>query len=162
MTKSEYQELVEFLAGKFGRIDRRFDGIDERFEEVDRRFDAIDERFEEVDRRFDAVDERFDAIDERFEQVDRRFEQHAGGLGGLDLAAEWAGFETVLQVERNRDEIRIVAEGVSALDEKFDRFRAELDGRFQEQRELLFASHHTLDRRVTSLEERVDRLEEGD
>ena len=37
MTKSEYQDLFDFLGDKFTRIDRRFDA-------VDRRFDAIEER----------------------------------------------------------------------------------------------------------------------
>ena len=31
MTKSEYQELVEFIAPRFDRIDNRFDAVDERF-----------------------------------------------------------------------------------------------------------------------------------
>jgi hypothetical protein len=41
MTRSEYQELVEFLAPKFTRID-------ERFEAIDRRFDAMEERLTRV------------------------------------------------------------------------------------------------------------------
>ena len=35
MTKSEYQELVEFIAPRFDRIDNRFDGIDERLRRVE-------------------------------------------------------------------------------------------------------------------------------
>ena len=49
MTKSEYQELVEFIAPRFDRIDKRFDSIDERFAAVDNRFDAIDERLRRVE-----------------------------------------------------------------------------------------------------------------
>ena len=42
MTKSEYQELVEFIAPRFDRFDKRFDVIDERF-------DAIDDRLRRVE-----------------------------------------------------------------------------------------------------------------
>ena len=35
MTKSEYQELVEFLGPKFDAIDRRFDAMDERLTSVE-------------------------------------------------------------------------------------------------------------------------------
>ena len=42
MTKSEYQELVEFIAP-------RFDGIDIRFDAIDVRLDAIDERLGRVE-----------------------------------------------------------------------------------------------------------------
>ena len=42
MTKSEYQELVEFIAP-------RFDRIDDRFTAVDKRFDVIDDRLRRVE-----------------------------------------------------------------------------------------------------------------
>jgi hypothetical protein len=35
MTRSDYQELVEFLAPKFGRIEQRFDAIEERLTRVE-------------------------------------------------------------------------------------------------------------------------------
>ena len=35
MTKSEYLELVEFIAPRFDRIDKRFDAIDERVRRVE-------------------------------------------------------------------------------------------------------------------------------
>ena len=35
MTKSEYQELVEFIAPRFDRIDKRFDAVDERLRRVE-------------------------------------------------------------------------------------------------------------------------------
>ncbi len=56
MTKSEYQELVEFIAPQFDRIDKRFDAIDERFAAVDKRFDAIDDRFAGFDDRLRRVE----------------------------------------------------------------------------------------------------------
>ena len=49
MTRSEYQELVEFLGGRFDIIDRRFDAIDRRFDAVDQRFDAVETRLARVE-----------------------------------------------------------------------------------------------------------------
>ncbi|NIP59903.1 MAG: hypothetical protein GWM92_16450 [Gemmatimonadetes bacterium] len=48
---------------------------------------------------------------------------------------------------------------MTTLDEKFERHRTEIADQFREQRELIIFSHRDLDRRVTNLEERVDRLE---
>lgn len=68
MTKSEYQELVEFLG-------HQFTAIDGRFTTIDRRFDAIDQRFLAIDHRFDAIDQRFDTIDEKFREVFGHFDE---------------------------------------------------------------------------------------
>ena len=108
MTKSEYQELVEFIAPRFDRIDNRLDGIDERFAVVDKRFDGIDERFAAVDERFDAIVERFDATDERLRRVEI--------LG-----------------EENRHQIQIVAETVAETvsNDKFETFRSEVAAGFR-------------------------------
>ncbi len=46
MTRSEYQELVEFIGPKFDEIWRRFNGVDARFDAVDGRFDARFDRTE--------------------------------------------------------------------------------------------------------------------
>ena len=106
MTKSEYQQLVEFIAP---------------------RFDAIGVRFDAIDVRFDAVDKRFDEMDERLHRVEI--------LG-----------------EENRDQIQIVAEAVTGVDEKLEVFRSEVAAGFQNVPESLRASHLDLDRRVTRLE----------
>ncbi len=42
MTKSEYQELVEFIAPRFDGINQRFDGIDERFDAIDGRLRHVE------------------------------------------------------------------------------------------------------------------------
>jgi hypothetical protein len=49
MTKSEYQELVEFLGPKFDRIDRRFDAVDRRFDVVEERLTRVEERLTRVE-----------------------------------------------------------------------------------------------------------------
>ena len=56
MTKSEYQELVEFIAPRFDRFDKGLDAIDGRFDAVDKRFDAIDKRFDAIDDRLRRVE----------------------------------------------------------------------------------------------------------
>ena len=66
MSPSECQELVEFLTGQFGQIERQFAQVDqcsmsfrrhmeERLLEVNRRFDRVDERFREVLGHFDEA-----------------------------------------------------------------------------------------------------------
>jgi chromosome segregation ATPase len=49
MTKSEYQELVEFIAPQFDGINKRLEAVDGRFEAVDERFDAMDDRLRRVE-----------------------------------------------------------------------------------------------------------------
>jgi archaellum component FlaC len=141
MTKSEYQELVEFIAPRFDDIGRRFDAIDEGFDLVDVRFDAMDKRFDAMDKRFDAMDERFDAMDRRIEGIDQR-------LARVEILGE-----------ENRHHIQIVAEAVSntVSNDRFEAFRSEVATSFQDLRELLGASHRELDGRLVKVEERLDR-----
>jgi len=91
MTSVEYQQLVEFLGGKFTEIGRQFgevngrlDGVDARLDGVDARLGEVYRRFTEMDRRFDEVDLRltelrqdmlghFDAIYHRFERLEQEY-----------------------------------------------------------------------------------------
>jgi len=123
MTKSEYQELVEFIAPRFDRIDSRLAGID-------RRFDTIDERFAGFDKRFDAIDDRFAGFDEHLRRV------------------EILGEDTRHQIQTLAE---AVANTVS--NDKFEAFRSEVAAGFEDLRDLLRTSHLELDRRVTRLEE---------
>ena len=153
MTKSEYQELVEFLALRFDRIDERFSAIDRRFDGVDKRFDAMDERFDGVDKRFDAMDERFDAMDERFGTMDELFnaaDERSEGFEERLRRVEILGEDTLHQV-------RIVAESVATVDRKLDDFRSEVADSFREHRDLIQTSYRDLDLRLTSMERQVDR-----
>ncbi len=62
-----------------------------------------------------------------------------------------------------RQEIRLVGESVLQIDKKLDRtaqeIRAEMRQGFAETQAMIKFSYAELDRRVSSLEERVDRLE---
>lgn len=42
MTPSEYQSLIDFLSGKFDRIDVRFAGIDHRLDGIDGRLTKVE------------------------------------------------------------------------------------------------------------------------
>ena len=132
MTKSEYQQLAEFMAPRFDRIDGRFDAIDRRFDAMDRRFDAIDNRFDASDDRFEAMDNRFVAFDDRLRRVE---------ILGEDA----------------RHQMKIVAEGVANVDRKLEEFRLKVADNFREHRDLVRMTHQDLDHHVTSVEERLDR-----
>ncbi len=66
MTKSEYQELVDYLGTKFDEIDQRFESIDRRFKSINRRFSSLNPRFEFINWRFGSIDRRLDLMDMRF------------------------------------------------------------------------------------------------
>ena len=75
-------------------IKRHLDGVAEALRSELR---AVDEK---ADRRFDAVDRRFNEADHRFDELRRHFDVVGESLRG---------------------DIRLVAEGVTGLDEKFTR-----------------------------------------
>ena len=79
-----------------GFLGPKFDAIDGRFESIDRRFESIDRRFDAIDIRFDAVDKRFDVVEDRLSRVE-------------------------VGVEENRYHIQVLAEGITALDQKMER-----------------------------------------
>lgn len=80
MTKSEYQELVEFLGKKFGRIDARFDAVDQRFDAIDQRFDAVDERLVRVEVGVERNRDDIRAVAERVTALDRKLDRKIGAL----------------------------------------------------------------------------------
>jgi len=142
VTKSEYQELAEFIALRFDRNDKRFDQIDERFDQIDERFDAMDRRFDAMDRRFERNDTRFDVIEDRLAAHDKRFDSLDERLRRVEILGE-----------ETRHQVQILAEAVTGLGQRFEAFRSEMAAGFQDLRELLRTSHLDLDRRVTRLEQ---------
>lgn len=78
MTRSEYQDLVEFL------------GV----------------RFDAMDRRFDAVEDRLTRVEDRLTRVEV--------LG-----------------EKDRDHLKILAEGITSVDQKLETFRQEVTEEFR-------------------------------
>ena len=76
MTKSEYQNLVEFLG-------RRFDAIDVRFDAIDVRFTGVDGRLDGLDGRMDGLDGRLTRVEVLQERDGHRLELVAEGVGAL-------------------------------------------------------------------------------
>ena len=110
---------------------------------LDERFNAIDKRFEQIDKRFEQVDKRFEQVDKRFEQVDKRFEQLEGAIRANGV-----------EIEGLRGDIKQVAEGVAATNQRIDAFQVQVDERFDEMRQLFNTSHSNLHSRVSALEGR--------
>jgi len=76
MTRSEYQELVEFIGPKFDRIERRFDGVEARLTRVEVAVEenrhliqvvaeSVTSLREEMARGFSAQAKRIDDLDAR-------------------------------------------------------------------------------------------------
>jgi|SRR5690348_1694889 len=101
MSPSEYEELVDFLTGKFAQIDGTLTRIDGQFTRIDHRFDdltlQIERRFVGLEGRLDAfqaeVEERFRKISGHFDEVYRRLErlEQESDRGGADRRGQTAG-----------------------------------------------------------------------
>ena len=62
MTKSEYQELAEFIAARFDRNDKRFDTIDERLRRVEILGEDNRHHIQIVAEAVTGLDHRFEAF----------------------------------------------------------------------------------------------------
>ena len=58
-----------------------------------------------------------------------------------------------------RHQVQLVAEGVDNVNERFDQLTRDMKHEFAESRAMIQISYSDLDRRLRSLEERVERLE---
>ena len=62
MTADQYTELIDFLAQKFGGIDRRFDMLEGRFDLLEGRFDGLEGRFVGLEERVVRVEVGLEAL----------------------------------------------------------------------------------------------------
>lgn len=76
MTPSEYEQLVEFIAKRFDRVDARLDGHDARFESMDARFDRIEARLARVDVTGEQTRQDLGRLIERVDLLDAKVERH--------------------------------------------------------------------------------------
>lgn len=67
VTKSEYQELAEFIALRFDRNDKRFDGMDKRLDAIDERLHNVEILGEDTRHNLQIVAEAVTGLDQRFE-----------------------------------------------------------------------------------------------
>jgi chaperonin cofactor prefoldin len=102
---------------------------------LDRRFDAVERRFAEMDRRLDEL------------RAELRAEMRVGD------AETRRHFDVVAEDLKSR--IQLVAEGVLLVDEKLERFRAEVHERF----EAVDRRFEAVDRRFEAIDQRFMRLE---
>lgn len=157
ITKKDIFEVLQEFSEK--ALDPKFERIDQRFEQIDHRFEDVDRRFEQMDRRFDQMDRRFGEADQRFENLDRR-------INGLDNKVDQFKEEIIHQFhvisEDVISQVKLVAEGVMNLDEKFTQemtqFRKENEQAHQEIMAMIKFSYAELDRRISTLEIEVQEL----
>ncbi len=69
MTRSEYQELVEFLGSRFGKIDGRFDAVDRRFDAVEERLTRVEVLGEEDRHRTRFLAEALSSLNEKVDNL---------------------------------------------------------------------------------------------
>jgi archaellum component FlaC len=117
MTRSEYQELVEFMAPRFDELRDRLGGVETRLENVENRLENVDARLENVENRLENVDARLENVENRLENVENR-------LARVEV-----------KLEENRHQIQIVAEGLTSFrawtKREFASLREEVHERFE-------------------------------
>jgi chromosome segregation ATPase len=111
------------------------------------------ENFDRIDRRFDRIDRRFDTLEKRVDTMEAAVRETQVRVDTMGAAIR----ETQVMVESQRSEIQLVAEGVSAVGERLDAFRAEVDARFGQVQASIALYYTDLDRRVRRLEDRAER-----
>jgi chromosome segregation ATPase len=143
-TSREFREVKEMV----GQLDTKVVRLDGRVEQVDAKVVRLDGRVEQVDAKVGRLDGRVEQLDAKVVRLDGRVEQVDGKAGQLQIT-----------VESMRDDIRQVAEGVIANNEKIDAFKAEVVLSFGEVIGLLRPMYMRLDNRISSLEAWRERTE---
>jgi predicted nucleic acid-binding Zn-ribbon protein len=87
-------------------------------------------------------------LDKQFKSVDERFQSLEADVRHTNVVVE--GLE---------GQIQLVAEGVATVNSRVDRLEAKMDEEFKEVRATIRSLYTPIDRRVTSLEARVEELE---
>ena len=97
LTRSDLDDALRPINGKFGNIDARFDSIDARFDSIDAKFEGIDARLESIDARLDAMDAKFDAkIDSVHRELSGKFNTLVGVMAlGFTLLVGLGGYNAV-------------------------------------------------------------------
>jgi len=88
MTADQYTELVDFLGGKFERIDGRFDALENRFDALENRFDGLEKRLIRVEVGLEALRHHVQILGEGLtaanQRLDRYHEDHEVRIRALE------------------------------------------------------------------------------
>jgi chromosome segregation ATPase len=119
------------------KLDRTAKALDEKLDRTDAKLDRTIERLDRTDAKLDRTIERLDQLDKKldqgFEEVKRHFEVVAEGMGS---------------------QIRMVAEGFVATNERLDRFEVRVSDQFGGMESMMRLSFSELDRRIQTLASR--------
>jgi chromosome segregation ATPase len=136
ITKKDIVEVLKEFSEK--TLDPKFAKIDQRFEKIDQRFEKVDQRVEQIDQRMNGLDKK---VDQFKDEIIHRFHVIS---------------EDVIS------QVKLVAEGVMNLDQKFTReiaiFRKENEQAHEEIKAMIKFSYAELDRRISTLEIEVQEL----
>jgi hypothetical protein len=81
MTADQYTELIDFLAGRFGWMDRRFDGLEGRFDRLEERVVRVEVGLEALRHDVQILGEGLAANNER---LDRYHQDHELRIRALE------------------------------------------------------------------------------
>ena len=105
-------------------VNARFDTVESRFDTLESRFDPRDSRLDTLESRFDILESRFDSLESRFDSLDSRFDTLESSLAArIDDAKADMKRHFDIVAESTHDDVRIIAEGLVALNAKVDAMR---------------------------------------
>ncbi|PYQ80936.1 MAG: hypothetical protein DMG03_21240 [Acidobacteria bacterium] len=100
------------------------DAIDSLRNEIRRLGTSVNARFDTVESRFDSLDSRFDTLESRFDTLESRFDTLESSLAArIDDAKADMKRHFDIVAESTHDDVRIIAEGLVALNAKVDAMR---------------------------------------
>src|SRR5207237_9271431 len=88
------------------------------------RLDSVASRLASLDSRLDSLDSRFDTLESRFDTLESRFDTLESSLAARidDAKADMKRYFDIV-AESTHDDVRIIAEGLVALNAKVDAMR---------------------------------------
>src|SRR5437588_12435917 len=117
-------ETFDAIHSLRNEIRRLGTSVNARFDTVDSRLDTLESRFDILESRFDSLDSRFDSLDSRFDTLESRFDTLESSLAArIDDAKADMKRHFDIVAESTHDDVRIIAEGLVALNAKVDAMR---------------------------------------
>ena len=126
--------------------------VAEEFERVHAEFGRVHEEFGRVHEEFGLVHEEFGRVHEEFGRVHEQFGLVHSDIAGLRTEIGDVKRHATVLSESLRDEIRTLAEGYVATNERIDRVELTMQEGFTELRAMLRLSFGDLDRRLRTLD----------